>query len=63
MRLDKFLSSAMGLGSRTDVKKFIKNGRVEVIGTDNPRPELSIDPENPKCILMVNFRNTKNLFT
>ena len=45
MRLDKFLSSAMGLGSRTDVKKFIKNGRVEVIGTDNPRPELSIDPE------------------
>lgn len=24
MRLDKFLSSAMGLGSRTDVKKFIK---------------------------------------
>ena len=39
MRLDKFLSSAMGLGSRTDVKKFIKNGRVEVIGTDNPRPE------------------------
>lgn len=45
MRLDKFLSSGMGLGSRTDVKKFIKNGRVEVIGTDTPRPELNIDPE------------------
>lgn len=45
MRLDKFLSSGMGLGSRTDVKKFIKNGRVEVIGTDAPRPELNIDPE------------------
>ena len=45
MRLDKFLSSGMGLGSRTDVKKFIKNGRVEVIGTDAPRPELNINPE------------------
>lgn len=45
MRLDKFLSTGMGLGSRTDVKKFIKNGRVEVIGTDTPRPELNIDPE------------------
>ncbi len=42
MRLDKFLSEC-GFGSRTDVKKLIKQGRVEVTGTSPLRPETHID--------------------
>lgn len=44
MRLDKLLSSGLGLGSRTDVKKMIKKGRVRVEGIDSVRPETNIDP-------------------
>ncbi len=42
MRLDKFLS-ACGLGSRTDVKKLIKSGKITVEGTASPKPETQID--------------------
>ena len=45
MRLDKFLSSAMGLlVQEQTLKKFIKMAELEVIGTDNWRPEPSIVP-------------------
>lgn len=46
MRLDKLLSSGLGLGSRTDVKKMIKNGRIKIEGFDKIRPEMNIDPSN-----------------
>ena len=42
MRLDKFLS-ACGLGSRTDVKKLIKSGKITVEGQPSPKPETQID--------------------
>ncbi len=44
MRLDKYLSAGLGLGSRTDVKKMIKRGRVRVEGSAEARPELNIEP-------------------
>lgn len=46
MRLDKLLSSGLGLGSRTDVKKMIKKGRVHIEGFDKIRPETNIDPNH-----------------
>lgn len=50
MRLDKFLSAA-GLGSRTDVKKIIKRGRILVNGKIAERPEQSIDENNDEVCL------------
>ena len=43
MRLDKYLSG-LGLGSRRDVKKMIKQGRVKADGFDKLTPETSIEP-------------------
>lgn len=50
MRLDRFLSAGLGLGSRNDVKKMIRAGRVSVIGIEGAklRPETGIDEENAK---------------
>lgn len=42
MRLDKFLSN-VGFGSRTDVKKIIKKGRVSVNGQIVSKPETNIN--------------------
>ncbi len=44
MRLDKLLSNGLGLGSRTDVKKMIKKGRIRIDGLDSLRPETAVDP-------------------
>lgn len=48
MRLDKYLASGLGLGSRTDVKKMIKRGRVRVDGITGVRPETAVDPSRDK---------------
>lgn len=48
MRLDKLLSSGFGFGSRTDVKRMLKKGRVVVEGMEKLRPETKVDPENDK---------------
>lgn len=45
MRLDKLLSAGLGLGSRTDVKKMIRAGRVRVEGFDKVKPETGVDPK------------------
>lgn len=45
MRLDKFLSEC-GFGTRTEVKKLIKQGKVTVESVQKPTPELHIDPES-----------------
>ncbi len=42
MRLDKFLAEC-GFGTRTEVKKLIKSGCVEIIGEKKTRPESHID--------------------
>ncbi|WP_022759951.1 pseudouridine synthase [Butyrivibrio sp. AD3002] len=43
MRLDKFLGSC-GIGSRKQLKEYIKNGMVCVDGNVITKPEFSVDP-------------------
>ena len=43
MRLDRFLAEC-GFGTRNDVKKLIKSGRVTVLGETASRPESQVDP-------------------
>lgn len=42
IRLDKFLSE-MGVGTRQEVKQYIRKGKVEVDGEIEKRPELKVD--------------------
>lgn len=42
MRLDKFLTE-MGIGTRTEVKKYIKQGKVKVDGETVKLPETKVD--------------------
>lgn len=44
VRLDKFLADA-GKGTRSEVKKYIQKGQVQVNGTALRKPEQKIDPE------------------
>lgn len=44
MRLDKFLSE-MGMGTRSEVKKSITKGLVQVNGMVQKKPECKVDPE------------------
>lgn len=44
MRLDKFLSE-MGMGTRSEVKKSIAKGLVQVNGMVQKKPECKVDPE------------------
>ncbi len=49
MRLDKFLSDC-GLGTRKQLKEYIKNGMVKVDGVVATKPETPVDPtKNEIC--------------
>ena len=48
LRLDKFLVT-MNVGSRTELKKIIKNGQIKVNGIISTKPEEKID-EDKDCI-------------
>lgn len=49
MRLDKFLVDC-GVGSRTEVKKFLKNKQVTVNGQVETSPKQQIDEKKrPDC--------------
>ena len=50
MRLDKYLADC-GAGTRSEVKKLIRSGAVQVSGTDHPTPETQINPETAKILL------------
>lgn len=50
VRLDKFLADA-GKGTRSEVKKFIQKGQVQVNGAPAKKPELKVDPEKDTVIL------------
>ena len=50
VRLDKFLADA-GKGTRSEVKKFIQKGQVQVNGTPAKKPELKVDPEKDTVVL------------
>ena len=49
VRLDKFLADA-GKGTRSEVKKFIQKGQVQVNGTPAKKPELKVDPDKDEVI-------------
>ncbi|MEL3712057.1 pseudouridine synthase [Staphylococcus borealis] len=51
MRLDKFLSN-MGVGTRSEVKQFLKKGNVTVNDSIEKSPKCHINPEDD--IVMVN---------
>ena len=42
-RLDKYLANA-GIGTRSEVKKYIKSGRVSLNGTTVKNGEIKVDP-------------------
>lgn len=50
MRLDKLLNDA-GLGSRKELKKLIKSGRVTLNGSAAVRPETQVEPETDRVCL------------
>lgn len=50
IRLDKFLSE-MGVGTRQEVKQYIRKGKVEVDGEIAKRPELKVDETKANVIL------------
>lgn len=50
MRLDKFLADA-GFGTRSEVKKQLKNGIVSVNGAVFKRPEEKIDPSKDQIVV------------
>ena len=50
VRLDKFLVDA-GKGTRSEVKKFIQKGQVQVNGVPAKKPEMKVDPENDVVVL------------
>ena len=51
MRLDKFLTW-MGTGTRSEVKKILKNGGVTVNGVTVKQPESKVDPERDLVICL-----------
>ena len=50
VRLDKFLADA-GKGTRSEVKKFIQKGQVQVNGVPAKKPEMKVDPEKDTVVL------------
>ncbi|WP_035766044.1 pseudouridine synthase [Butyrivibrio sp. NC2002] len=58
MRLDKFLSDC-GLGTRKQLKEYIKNGMVTVDGNIISKPEFAVDP-NKNEILFSGESLTEN---
>ena len=49
MRLDKFLSE-MGVGTRSELKKAIRAGAVQIDGRTALRPEEKVEPEQQEII-------------
>ena len=50
IRLDKYLAD-MGVGTRTEVKKLIRQGKVTVDGSIEKSPERKIDISHQKVVL------------
>ena len=50
MRLDKYLADC-GAGTRSEIKKIIKSGGVQVLGVEKPKADLQIDPEKAGVML------------
>lgn len=50
IRLDKFLSD-MGMGTRSELKKMIRSGRVQIDGVPAKRPEQKVEPDTQEVRL------------
>ncbi len=50
MRLDKYLADC-GVASRSESKKLIRSGSVQISGIETPRPETQLDPETAKVFV------------
>lgn len=53
IRLDKYLAD-MGIGTRTEVKKFIRSGRIQIDGRIEKKPEAKVDTSSQQ----ITFDNT-----
>lgn len=51
IRLDKYLAD-MGIGTRTEVKKYIKQGKVKVDGVAVKSPEMKIDEKMQEILFL-----------
>lgn len=49
IRLDKFLADS-GVGTRTDVKKRIREGRITVNDAVAKKPDFKVDPEQDQIL-------------
>lgn len=49
IRLDKYLAD-MGIGTRQEVKKYIRQGRVSIDGQVAGKPELKVDPDKSNVL-------------
>ncbi|MBE5924443.1 MAG: rRNA pseudouridine synthase [Lachnospiraceae bacterium] len=59
IRLDKMLANA-GIGSRTQVKDYIKKGLISVNGETASKPELKVDPDKDSVALNGESINTSS---
>ena len=55
VRLDKFLADA-GAGTRSEVKKYIQKGQVQVNGKSVKKPELKVTEEDQVHFLLAEIR-------
>lgn len=53
IRLDKYLAD-MGIGTRTEVKKFIRSGRIQIDGRTERKPEAKVNTSSQQ----ITFDNT-----
>lgn len=50
MRLDKYLSDC-GTGTRSEIKKLIRSGAVQVSGMEKVKPETAVEPEKAEVFV------------
>ena len=58
MRLDKLLGN-LGYGTRSEIKKYCKQGFVRVNGAEAKKSDVHVDPENDEIVFngeLVNYR-------
>ena len=60
VRLDKFLADA-GAGTRSEVKKFIQKGKVQVNGVPAKKSEIKVSEEDEVVWTETEFPRHRNL--
>ena len=60
VRLDKFLADA-GAGTRSEVKKYIQKGKVQVNGVPAKKPEIKVSEEDE--VILMNIAREKTILS